>query len=178
MIAEQKIYWGLGSVWFISILALLYFFADQGLVPFDPEGHLVTQVNDDHFEAHFKRELGLSEGIANTVVHFKQAACACNHVAQEHIDSVKTLAIENGFTNKTLDNVDPKNFRYIPATPAIAVFNRDGELSYFGPYSAGFSCSPGNGLVEAFLKNTVSDQFGSTVISQVNGCYCPVTPTV
>lgn len=110
-----------------------------------------------------------------SVVHFEQQACECNQVAEAHIESVELLASRNGYVNSNITLTEQSELSsIIPATPAIAVFDNAGSLVYIGPYSAGYACTVGNGLVESYLSRSAGNLIGATVLSETKGCYCPL----
>ncbi len=163
-------------IWFVSILAFLVYAASQKLVAFDPDGKLWRQSQLPNFDgeiaAYVSNEFGNSK---NKVVHFSQNSCECNLVAQEHLASVEFLADSQGYENvKLVLGNNAFIEQYIPATPAVAVFNDKGSLTYLGPYSAGYSCTAGNGIVESYLVGQTKTLIGATVITNTEGCYCPV----
>jgi hypothetical protein len=109
------------------------------------------------------------------VVHFTQDNCQCNQVAQEHVDSVVKLAVQQGYDNAQVMLAKGAAItQYIPATPAIAVFDNVGELVYLGPYSAGYTCSVGDGIVESYLTGGVKKAPEAMVLTNTEGCYCPI----
>lgn len=175
---STKLYWGIAmAIWFSMVMALLYLSTIKSLTEFDPSQQLVNQAALSTFDQDFKSKIQQYAPILNnTVVHFTQSNCDCNKAAEQHIESVKKLASEQLLTNIII-NDEPKNMlELIPSTPAIAVFDHDGELTYLGPYSAGYSCTIGNGIVESFISNKEkSSVVGASVISQTRGCYCAVT---
>ena len=61
----------------------------------------------------------------------------------------------------------------VQASPAAAVYDRDGTLRYYGPYSIGGSCSPdGSGLVESVLAALEDGEQPEPRRLSVVGCYC------
>ena len=163
-------------IWFVSILAFLIYAAQQKLVEFDQEGKLWQQSQNISFDNDFKSAVSKQAGEVNSsVIHFFQGNCECNPVAKEHIDSVQLLAQQQGFKNISLNVSDNNTLdKYIPATPAVAIFAEDGSLSYLGPYSAGYSCTVGNGIVESYLEYHSQLAPGATVVTNTQGCYCSV----
>lgn len=162
-------------VWFVSIMAFLIYAAGQKLVAFDHAGKLWQLSQNQQFDQAFSDEIAMTLGdLSNRVVHFSQAQCECNSVAQEHIQSVRKLAQQQGYSNTSVD-VDKQLavLNYLPATPAVAVFDETGGLIYLGPYSAGYSCSAGNGIVESFIARTVTAP-GASIITDTEGCYCSI----
>ena len=63
--------------------------------------------------------------------------------------------------------------QFVPATPAVMVFDQRGQLAYFGPYSGGVVCGSG----EDFVANTVSALAKGVNPGWINqesvGCLCP-----
>lgn len=158
----------------MTMSSALFFFGQGQLQTFDHDGRLVRLTSEMNFDQQFSQLLTSEIGsLENTVVHFKQASCACQSVGSIHINSVKQLATEFSNSNIELNLTDlPALGDIIPATPAVAVFDENGALNYLGPYSSGFYCSVGNGIVEPFISKTV--ELGATVVTQAAGCYCPV----
>lgn len=40
----------------------------------------------------------------------------------------------------------------LPASPAVAIWDQQGQLAYFGPYSEGATCTSNNSFIEPILK--------------------------
>jgi hypothetical protein len=161
--------------WFFTALGLLAFFASSGLSHFDPKEKLVDASQYANFEDSFVEilaEAGVNMNQAG-VIHFFSETCSCNRVAQEHIKSVSSLAKQHQFVNQSVSIDTSFDIRQIvPSTPAVAVINQHHELVYFGPYSAGYSCSPGNGIVERYIVNRSKNKLGANVVTDTLGCYC------
>lgn len=170
---QGKGLWVFTALWLVTMSTALFFFGQGQLQTFDHDGRLVKQTSEMNFDQEFSQLLTKEVGsLVNTVVHFKQSACPCQSVGSIHINSVKQLATEFAQTNVELNLSEvPALGAIIPATPAVAVFDENGELNYLGPYSSGFYCSVGNGIVEPFINKTV--ELGATIVTQAAGCYCP-----
>lgn len=175
---STKWYWAVAmAIWASVVIILLYLTTIKTLTEFDPKQQLVTQAASSSFDQDFKARMQqYAPQLNNTVVHFSQSQCNCNKAAEEHINSVKLLAQEHLMSNIVINEDSKDMLALIPSTPAVAVFDQDGELRYLGPYSAGYSCTIGNGIVESFISNMgKSVAVGAAVISQTKGCYCAVT---
>lgn len=157
----------------MSILAFLVYAASQKVVAFDPAGKLWQQAQQADFDLVFNQQVSALVGDTKAkVLHFSQVDCSCNSVAQQHIDSVYQLASAQGYSNIAVSAEQIQQIAsYIPATPAIAVFDSLGKLVYLGPYSAGYACTVGNGIVESFISGRVQTP-QATVLTNTEGCYC------
>lgn len=143
-------------------------------MPFDEHGKLWRLSQNDGFDEKFAQTLQKLTGSNQAkVLHFFNKNCNCNSVAEEHIKSVKKLALQQGFVNQHIEVDSNSELQSIlPSTPAIAVFDGQGELVYLGPYSAGYACTVGNGIVESYITGRNAKAPGATVLSETKGCYC------
>lgn len=148
----------------LSILVLLLWYSGSGqLSHFSPNNkpvdtaELFSKIQSEH----------RIDGPA--LLHFYDSKCRCNLVAEPHINSVKELAKTSEFLNILIDiNKNHGWKERIPSTPAvIAVSN--GQITYFGPYSTGPSCLPGEGLIEPFILTPTKTP---KVLTDGFGCYC------
>jgi len=60
----------------------------------------------------------------------------------------------------------------IPATPAVAIWDRSGKLAYFGPYSEGLTCNASNSFIEPILKALAAGRAVNATHTLAVGCYC------
>lgn len=169
--------WALIFVWFVAAMGLLAYFAQLKLFEFDHDGRLWQQSNDDNFDVQVLSAVKSEFGVANgTLLHIFDLSCACNRIAEEHVNSVKQLALENHLSIQDINIAQsPHLAGIIPSTPAVILIDESGSLSYLGPYSSGYSCTVGNGLIEPFIQQEHSNRFGAMVVTDSKGCYCPVT---
>ncbi len=165
--------WLFTLVWLIAMLAALYGFSRLQMQVFDYDGRLVNSSASMAFDREFtellNREIGVLE---SKIVHFYQQDCACQSVGSIHINSVKLLADASKRENVEM-RLEPNSpvSKMVPSTPAVAVFDENGKLSYLGPYSSGYYCSVGNGIVEPYIEKRAGP--GATIVAQAAGCYCP-----
>ena len=105
----------------------------------------------------------------NLLIHIFESKCRCNLVAEPHIQSVKKLAKAHDFKNLQVNISEQPSWRaIIPSTPAVIAI-KDNRIVYVGPYSTGFSCLPGDGLIEPFI---IKPSLYPVVKSDGFGCYC------
>lgn len=175
MTGKTKLWLAL-AVWLSVILGLLSWSSLSQLVVFDHTGNLyrASQVGD--FETRIVEALEKLHGDSQkTVIHFGTNDCTCQWVAAPHIHSVKQLARQSGYQNLDVDiqgDLGQLFADFIPATPAIAIIDGTGALTYLGPYSTGIYCSAGEGIVERFIKQTHYPNLGVVIPFDATGCYC------
>ena len=124
------------------------------------------------------------------LVHFWDPACPCNVGNQQHLAEliehygplgVSFYAVQKpgsqGQLPATLSALQAlpslEGSEQIPASPAVAIWDRQGHLAYAGPYSIGMVCNSANSFVEPLLDKLVR---GETVRPKgllAVGCYCP-----
>lgn len=124
------------------------------------------------------------------VVHFWDPSCPCNVGNQQHLaellehygpQGVQFFAVQKPGSQgqlpstlsglKTLD-VLPGSTQ-IPASPAVAIWDRSGKLAYFGPYSEGLTCNSSNSFIEPILQALSEDRPVNATNTLAVGCYCP-----
>jgi hypothetical protein len=140
-----------------------------------------------------------SEGSAQaTVLHFWDPGCACSRFNETHVRQLSASYAELGVRFLVVDRRDararpqlqprdafgPAVTPYtapsttiddlsVPASPAAAVFDRDGRLAYFGPYSEGAACLAGNGdFVEQVLDKLLAGERPQQINTAAFGCFC------
>jgi len=172
---DRLIYW-LVAIWCVLCLGLVFAFTFSKTQDFDTDGEFIKYSGTAEFDQAFNLWLNNEvSGLKNKVVHFSQGNCTCEWIAQAHIHSVKLLASEQGKENIALDVSGMSNItQKLPATPAVAVYDQEGQLTYLGPYATGLFCTAGRGLVETFIKQSGNSQqyLGATIPLDANGCYC------
>lgn len=159
--------------WVVICLIGLFAYSQSTLIDFDDE-RLYRAAQDADFDTEFAQfaESKLQHALKSTVIHFSsQDGCLCEYVAQKHIQAVTALANEMGKHNVSISLHDNQLWQpFIPATPAIAVFDENGVLSYLGPYATGSGCFTGDGIVEKHLDSV--SLIGATIPLDAKGCYC------
>jgi hypothetical protein len=174
---NPKIYIYLCSViWFLASLYLVSMSAFS-ITYFDHSSHLFNASEsmdfDDYFTEKASSILGIRhQDMKNVVLHISsRKPCLCEYISQRHIASVKNKANDQNkrYIDVNIESI-PEFSRIIPSTPAIAIFDRKGNLSYLGGYSEGAGCFTGKGIAESFLIKDA--KFGATIMTDSSGCYC------
>ena len=161
-------------IWFLVMFLGLMFYTTQRLVDFDPNAELLDQSLDNQYYMDLKAELSEQyESVAGKAFHFSKNGCFCNLVAQQHISQVGEMISAEQFSNVNVSLSEHSEFeRFLPSTPAIALYNSDGALMYIGPYSTGYLCVAGNGLVEEIIPRMGQSVDNPIVMTLARGCYC------
>ncbi|WP_341522272.1 DUF6436 domain-containing protein [Pseudomonas sp. G.S.17] len=132
------------------------------------------------------------------LVHFWDPACPCNVGNQQHLgelierfggDVVGSSGVDfysvqkpgsHGQLPETLSAIKPLSTlpgaEQITASPAVAIWDRDGKLAYFGPYSEGLTCNSSNSFIEPILQALSSGRPVDATHTMAVGCYCPWLP--
>ncbi|UEB95696.1 DUF6436 domain-containing protein [Pseudomonas sp. HN2] len=124
------------------------------------------------------------------LVHFWDPACPCNVGNQQHLSEmveqfgargVEFFAVQkpgsHGQLPATLAGLKTiivlRGSEQIPASPAVAIWDRSGKLAYFGPYSEGLTCNSSNSFIEPILHALTEDRPVNATHTLAVGCYCP-----
>ena len=128
------------------------------------------------------------------LVHLWDPACPCNIGNQQHLaDLIERFGSQgvafysvqkpgsNGQLPSTLDALLPLSALpgsgQLPASPAVAVWDRSGQLAYFGPYSEGATCSSSNSFIEPILDALIDGRPVNASNTLAVGCFCDWPPT-
>ncbi|PTS82213.1 thiol-disulfide isomerase [Pseudomonas sp. HMWF032] len=123
------------------------------------------------------------------LVHFWDPACPCNVGNQQHLaelierfasQGVNFYAVQkpgsSGQLPSTLSALQPlaelTGSTQIPASPAVAIWDRTGQLAYFGPYSEGAVCTSSNSFIEPILDALIEERPVSASNTLAVGCFC------
>jgi hypothetical protein len=124
------------------------------------------------------------------LVHFWDPACPCNVGNQQHLTElveryvphgVEFYAVQkpgsHGQLPDTLSSLKAikvlPGSEQVPASPAVAIWDRSGKLAYFGPYSEGLTCNSKNSFIEPILQALDEGRAVSATHTLAVGCYCP-----
>ena len=105
-----------------------------------------------------------------TVMHFVDKECPCYTYSEAHVQRLQASLIHT----KQITVTDPE-MTSVPATPSVAVWDQNGELAYFGPYSSGAVCGKGKDFVSRVLAELNSNSNPRWINTLGVGCYCSVS---
>jgi hypothetical protein len=123
------------------------------------------------------------------LVHFWDPICPCNLGNQQHLaELMRTYARRGvhfylvqkpgtqGRLPEDLKALEPltamPGVERLPVSPAVAIWDRQGNLAYFGPYSEGATCNAGNSFIEPVLEALVAGRQVKATNTVTVGCYC------
>lgn len=122
------------------------------------------------------------------LVHFWQPSCPCNAGNQQHLAEIMEhfagdvqfyhvqKAGTKGRLAKPLQAMQPienmPGSELLPASPAVAIFDRTGQLAYFGPYSEGAVCTSSNSFIEPILEALQQGRPVAAANMLASGCFC------
>ena len=127
------------------------------------------------------------------VVHFWDPACPCNVGNQQHLTELLATYVPQGVAfysvrkpgtqgqlPATLNAIKPlatlPGADHLSASPAVAIWDRNGQLAYFGPYSEGATCNASNSFIEPILQALSNNRPVKATHTMAVGCYCPWQP--
>ena len=138
------------------------------------------------------QQLRLPNSIAGSgairFVHFWDPACPCNVGNQQHLaemleryaDDVEFYHLQKPGSSGQLPKV-LSSMRHLsglpgaeqlPASPAVAIWDRAGQLAYFGPYSEGAVCNSSNSFIEPVLDALINNRPVKAANTLAVGCFC------
>jgi hypothetical protein len=108
-----------------------------------------------------------------TVVAVYARGCDCNRATREHASRIAAR-----YASRQVVVVDaPAETAPVDAAPAALVFDANGRLAYYGPYSDDAFCGAGrDGFVERTLDALLAGRRTPLAPVTATGCYCDVTP--
>ncbi|ANC00800.1 DUF6436 domain-containing protein [Pseudomonas putida] len=124
------------------------------------------------------------------IVHFWDPTCPCNVGNQQHLAELIEQFAAQGVTFHVLQKPGshgqlPANLgalqpirelpgsEHLPASPAVAIWDRQGQLAYFGPYSEGAVCNSSNSFIEPVIRALLQGRRVQASNALASGCYCP-----
>jgi hypothetical protein len=123
------------------------------------------------------------------IVHFWDPACPCNVGNQQHLGElmahfaplgVRFYAVQKPASQgqlpaslaalTTLSTLPGS--ATLPASPAVAIWDQQGQLAYFGPYSEGANCTSSNSFIEPILDALIAGRPVNASNTLAVGCFC------
>ena len=155
----------LALLWLAAMLAAFWWFQARYIRPFDERTELFIG-------SQLRLPAELAGPGAIRLVHFWDPACPCNVGNQQHLGElveqfaprgVQFYAVQKaGSEGRLPDNLQQlqplpalPGSESLAASPAVAIWDQQGQLAYFGPYSEGALCTSSNSFIEgSSSKNT------------------------
>lgn len=172
----------ISTIWIGAMLAAFWWFEARYIRSFSDQAALFSGA-----------ELRLPSELAGPgpirLVHFWDPACPCNVGNQQHLaeliehfapQGVAFYAVQKAGSSGQL----PRNLsvlqaldtlpgaEQLPASPAVAIWDRHGELAYFGPYSEGATCTSSNSFIEPILEALSANRPVNASNTLAVGCFC------
>lgn len=169
-------------LWIAALLAAFWWFEARYVRPFDQQTALFAGA-----ELRLPAELAGPGPIR--LVHFWDPACPCNIGNQQHlaelIEHFAPLGVSFHAVQKpgsqgrlpatlsAMQTLAPlPGSAGIPASPAVAIWDQQGQLAYFGPYSEGLTCNSSNSFIEPILEALSAGRPVSASNTMAVGCFC------
>lgn len=105
-----------------------------------------------------------------TVAYFVEPNCPCSPFAISHLES---LQMEWSDSALFLDGFDLTHSFTPPVTPAVAIWDSSGTLTYFGPFSGGATCGSGDDYVSIVIEELKRGINLNWINQDAVGCFCP-----
>ena len=150
-----------------------------------------SRTAEDWFRAAVAPHLDRRQSVVATVVHVYAADCPCNRYTHPHLARILARYQARGVSfvaaarQAGVPAVTPVptglqqvvlpgggELAWIEATPAALVFDANGRLVYFGPYSDSVRCGDSGGLVERVLDRMLGGQAPRPQPFYGGGCFC------
>lgn len=161
-------------LWLAAMLLAFWWYAARLIRPYDSSGQFDP--------ASLQLPATATRGKGVVLVHFRSEQCPCNWSTEQHLSALlETYAGRVSFYQVSsangaaaaLDGLQTLAWPVaLPAAPAVGIWDQQGRLAYFGPYSAGPWCSAQNSLVEPVLQSLLSGQSLSVRNLLVSSCAC------
>lgn len=172
----------LAIVWLGGMLVAFWWFEARYLRTFDERAAVFSGA-----ELQLPAELAGPGDIR--LVHFWDPACPCNVGNQQHLSELIERFAPQGVQFYAVQKPDGKGqlpgelaamqaldslpgSANLPASPAVAIWDRQGRLAYFGPYSEGLTCNSSNSFIEPILNALSEDRTVNASNTLAVGCFC------
>ncbi len=168
--------------WLLAMIYAFWWYQARFIRPFAEQAVLFS---GDHLQ--------LPDALAGPgpvrLVHFWDPACPCNVGNQQHLTEllerfagqpvsfhVLRKPGSHGELPAPLAALQPltelRGAADIPSSPAVAIWDRQGRLAYFGPYSEGAVCTSENSFVEPIIEAVLAGRRVQATHGLAVGCFC------
>ncbi|GAA6151501.1 DUF6436 domain-containing protein [Pseudoteredinibacter isoporae] len=107
-----------------------------------------------------------------TVQQFIDPDCPCNRYVREHREELQARYSSQSIRFELL-TPSSLTAAAVPSSPAVAIWDRDGRLAYFGPYSNGVICNAKTSFIEPVLNQLKTGENPQINNTAGVGCFCP-----
>ncbi|AYC31054.1 thiol-disulfide isomerase [Pseudomonas cavernae] len=176
----------LAVVWLLAMLVAFWWFEGRYVRPFGTQTALFSG-------AQLRLPAELAGPGPIRVVHFWDPACPCNVGNQQHLaellarfvpQGVRFYAVQKagsrGQLPPTLSAIEAlpalPGSAQLPASPAVGIWDQQGRLAYFGPYSEGATCTSSNSFIEPTLEALAAGRAVNASNTLAVGCFCNWAP--
>lgn len=172
----------LALVWLGGMLLAFWWFEARYLRPFDERAALFSG-------AELRLPAELAGPGAIRLVHFWDPACPCNVGNQQHLAELVARYAPRGVEFHAVQKPGSQGrlpaelaalkpiaalpgSTALPASPAVAIWDAQGQLAYFGPYSEGLTCNSSNSFIEPILEALAAGRTVDASNTLAVGCFC------
>lgn len=160
-------------LWLAAVALLLSWSWQAQLQPFDETRRLHTTA-----QLSTQVEQWLSQHdiptLQSAMVHLQRRSCGCDLRAHGHRAELSAKVQAEGGRVYTVELGDEQP-AWLPAVPAVILFDATGAMIYLGPYAEGAFCSPASSFVESLLPALFDTRMPATWLnSDAVGCYCEI----
>lgn len=161
------------AVWLLASLVALAYMSDSRpriyKLAQDPS-HLISELEFAFANADFPPA-------AYHLVHFSDPQCRCDADAQLHLAQLQQQFPElQIWYQADSSRINASDWPGFDQVPAAALYDADGQLAYFGPYSSGPTCGSGFNFVEQMLEQMSAKDSSPVPSAWINelalGCFC------
>lgn len=171
------------AIWAISCCVVFWWYQFRLIRAFSD-----TPVLFDALDLAAPKQFKQSDSIK--IVHFWQSNCPCNAFNKSHLErilqnfkgeKIELFVASQGDLPKNwiahpytqLDQASHTAlYQLIPSSPGLAIWSKNNQLSYFGPYSVGPICTEENSFISLILQELIDGQQPKMTTVLGNGCFC------
>lgn len=164
------------ALWGSAIVLGLWFYGQDQISDFDPNGQLYASAAQPHFDQTIVaslQELGVNKA---SIVHLQaNQHCYCNELSDIHQTELVQELSDAGYSLVKVNiEESPVLSQALSTFPALAIVDEDGNLRYLGPYATGYGCFTGDDDLTKFVGRLALQEnvLGAVVNSDAEGCYC------